>query len=320
MLRRHGLAFCAAAALLLAAGAVGAQEQERERNQNDQERPRAAAQERDPAAAGAQRTETDRPGEARGQRERNREGQAGRGQQLEQQLATMLALGNWKEIQVSQLAAQKAQSPEVKEFAQKMVQDHTQFLQQLQQFVPQGQLDDLRSSGGREAVGAVDARTGVQPEGAADREREARPGAERNREGADRKREANREEQAADQPNRQRRPGAAGQASARGPGGPITQIAKQATKRSLQRTTELLNEKQGREFDQCYIGQQIVAHIETVSKLEAMQNHGSPQFQAVIRKGVQTTEEHLKEAGAIAQTLERAGGARPTGAQPARTP
>jgi hypothetical protein len=41
------------------------------------------------------------------------------------------------------------------------------------------------------------------------------------------------------------------------------------------------------------------------SKLEAMQDHGSQQFQQVVRQGLQSTEEHLKEAQTIASRLEQ---------------
>lgn len=98
----------------------------------------------------------------------------------------------------------------------------------------------------------------------------------------------------------------------------MLQIHKQAAKQCLQRTKQMLNEKQGAEFDKCYIGQQVVMHTQMASKLEAMQNHGSPEFQQVIRQGLQKTEEHLKQAETIAQNLERsssAGGERSGGAQ-----
>lgn len=47
-------------------------------------------------------------------------------------LVQKLMLGNKGEIEVSQLAQQKSQNPEVKAFAQKMIQDHQQMNQQLQ--------------------------------------------------------------------------------------------------------------------------------------------------------------------------------------------
>jgi hypothetical protein len=81
-------------------------------------------------------------------------------------------------------------------------------------------------------------------------------------------------------------------------------------------TKEILNEKQGAEFDKCYIGGAISSHVHTLAKLEAAQNHVSPEFQQVIRQGQQTSEQHLKHARTLAQQLE---GAQP-GAQPGQPP
>jgi hypothetical protein len=84
-------------------------------------------------------------------------------------------------------------------------------------------------------------------------------------------------------------------------------------------TKEILNEKQGNEFDKCYVGDQITQHVHMLAKLEASQNHVSPEFQQIIRQGQQTTEQHLKHAQTLAQQLEGERGARP-GAQPGQPP
>lgn len=56
--------------------------------------------------------------------------------QTQQQLFQMLRQGNQAEIELSRLAQQQAQSNEVKQYAQRMIQDHQQFVQQLDRAAP----------------------------------------------------------------------------------------------------------------------------------------------------------------------------------------
>jgi hypothetical protein len=56
---------------------------------------------------------------------------------LEKQVASCLQLSSQEVVLVSQYAAGRAQSAEVKEFAQSLTQDHTQLVSQLQRFSPQ---------------------------------------------------------------------------------------------------------------------------------------------------------------------------------------
>jgi predicted outer membrane protein len=346
---KHGLALVAMVAVTLSAAALKAQQRE-----DDQSRAAAAAgaqqagaQDRDNAQrAGAQdrtgaQQRTGAQGQAGAQRQFGAQGQAGaqgeagrqgRGQMFEQNIAFMLALGNQEEVQLGQLASQKAQNPQVKEFAQRMVQEHTQYLQHLAQFLPPGQAEQFRtnsSSTGAAAAGAGQERstTSASTQERTTQERAAgqnrsteRRGNDANR--SDNDRSDNNQSAASQQTERRsaqtrQTDGAAGQAEQtesrafaqggqrQGGQGNMMMISfeRDAAQRCLQMTREMLNEHQGSDFDMAYIGQQIVAHTQMLAKLESAQNRVSPEFQEVIRKGVQSTNQHLKEARTISQSL-----------------
>jgi hypothetical protein len=159
----------------------------------------------------------------------------------------------------------------VKQFAQKMVDEHTQLNSQLAQFLPASDRERL----GVGAAGTLDrTRTPGQPE--------VRPQTDTTRVP-----EAGRTETAA----------------ARAGQDPFEQIAAEAARKSTQRITSLLQEKEGQEFDMCYTGLQVFAHINFVSELEAMEGHGSEQFQQVVTKASQSTQMHLDDAKQLAQKI-----------------
>jgi predicted outer membrane protein len=314
MFWKHGLALVAAALVTLSAGAITAQE----RQPDDQDR--TGAQQREGAAGQREGAAGQREGAQQFGQRQGAEGRQGRGQQVDQQVAYMLALGNQEEIQLSQFASEKAQNPQVKEFAQKMVQDHTQGLQKLQPFLAPGQWEEIQAWGSASGARPGQGRQGAQ--GAATRTDDQDP-ANQDRPGAARATDDQPDQPgAANQPGRQgregRQPGAqAGQGQR---GGVLAQIHKEAAQLCLQKTKEFLSEKQGQEFDHCYLAHQIVAHTGMTAKLEAAQNHVSPEFQQVIRESSQMAEQHLKEAQTIAQAIERGGQQGQPGRQPGRQP
>jgi predicted outer membrane protein len=211
------------------------------------------------------------------QRQGQQRGSAEAGQ-VEEKLAAELALGNHLEAQLGQFATQQASAQEVREFAQRMTQEHTQFITQLRQFMPTVGQDLIQEE---TAERADQTRRPDQPQ----RERT---------------------DAAAQPPRRTTEREASGGQGLAGHD-PILQIHKKAGQRKLQLTRDLLEQKQGREFDTCYMGGQVVAHIGMLAKLEAMQGVGSPEFQQLVSQGARATEDHLQMAQQILRTLESQG-------------
>jgi putative membrane protein len=65
-----------------------------------------------------------------------------------------------------------------------------------------------------------------------------------------------------------------------------------------------LEQKQGEEFDKAYVGSQIGAHNEMLASLEVLATVADAQLQTLLKKGVETTQQHLKHAKALMQELE----------------
>lgn len=220
-----------------------------------------------------------------GQRERQREGQQSRqsGSQTDGQLAAVLIIDNQKEIALAEIAAQEAQNEQVKQFAQKMIQDHKQFVQQLQRFAESAGIQEQQFTLESGATGERSRSTTQQRPQQAERE-------ERSRE----------EESTA---RRAARPAELGEGSQQGVN--FVSLKKELAQQSLQSIRQDLQEKSGSEFDHCYMFGQVMAHMHMADALKVFSKHASPQLQETLQKGLQTTQQHLTQAKQIAQQVER---------------
>jgi len=196
---------------------------------------------------------------------------------LDQQIPACLTLGNKEEIALAQFAQERAQSPQVKQFAQMMIEEHQQAVSQLEKAVPQ------LASLNLQLKGAEGAETAATTSGQTGDDRTAATG------GA------------------QRTPSAA-------QGGleqQMLELGREIKEQCLALTQAELGKKQGADFDKCYIGQQLVAHTGMLAELKASQRHASSQLQPVLQQGAQMAEHHLAQARTIAEQLEAAQGANP---------
>jgi len=182
------------------------------------------------------------------------------------QLAGCLIVDNQGEIALGKLAEQKAKDKDVKDFGEKMVYDHTQFMQQLQRFAgTQGQNGNLGAN-------AQSASAAVQQQGAGNPDR-ALPGAVIQPMG--------------------------------GQGLNFVALKQEIGQKCLQMTQGDLEKKNASQFDKCYIGQQIGAHVEVLATLEVFRSQASPELASVLDKGIETTKSHLEHAKKIAEALDQ---------------
>jgi predicted outer membrane protein len=181
------------------------------------------------------------------------------------QLAGCLIVDNQGEIVLGKLAQEKSQNNDVKQFAQQMVQDHNQFMQQLERFAVAGNQSENMG-------------VGQPPAGAM--QQQAAGNTDRSLTGA------------MTQPM-------GGQSLN------FVQLKQQIGQKCLQMTERDLDQKEGSQFDKCYIGQQIGAHVEVLATLEVFRNQASPELAAVLGKGIETTKTHLEHAQQLAKSLEQ---------------
>jgi predicted outer membrane protein len=196
-----------------------------------------------------------------------------------------LVNGNQAEITLARIAEQRAADPQVKQFAQKMIHDHTAFLSKLQNAAAGNSAEQTGSAqqpGSQPAVGGPGA--DVNAPGAQVR---VQPG------------ESNNASSPADATSR-----AGGQITGASGARQFVQIEKEVAAQCLQTKTRELNQKEGAQFDRCYMNMQVGAHMKMADELTVYGRYGAGEFQTVCQEGLQTTKEHLTMAKQIAERLD----------------
>jgi predicted outer membrane protein len=239
----------------------------------------------------------------------------------DQQVAACLWGANRNEVELAKLAQQKAQHESVKDFAAQMIKDHTQNADKLARVA--GNLVNVARGGvgtprevrrpildegeerreGREE--AREERREGREEGAKarGREEEEAPAAER-REGRDEAREERRTgREEAREDRRETRPLATAVAGGRQGFNWVT-IHRELADQCLESSKKELNDKQANEFDKCYMGMQVAAHMKMLDELKVLKNHVSSQFSQDLEQSIETTEHHLSEAKKIMEEIK----------------
>jgi predicted outer membrane protein len=227
----------------------------------------------------------------------------------DQQVAACLWAGNRNEIELAKLAQQKAKHDSVKEFAAEMIKDHNQTADKLARVAGNlvnagtaraGTGTDTRREVRRPVLDEAQDRQKGREEAREDR-RDARDEGDRpkGREEAREDRRAGREEAREDR--RDDRAAAAG--GRQQPFNWVT-IHREIADECLQSSKQELNDKQANEFDKCYMGMQVAAHMKMVDELKVLKNHVSSQFSQDLEQSLEKTEHHLKEARKIMEEIK----------------
>jgi predicted outer membrane protein len=226
-----------------------------------------------------------------------------RGADGDQVLVTWLLVDNENEIELSRLAVTRAQAPEVKQFAQKMIDDHTQFVQKLQQHAGKTATGmDTTDRTGR------DPRAGNPTAGGTGNQGTGNAGTGNPGSGTG----------AVGQGNTGRDPkgefpartGTAQDASASRTGAAGStfdheRLLRDLGKQCLASHTKMLQEKQGAEFDRCYMTMAVGAHVKAVDMLEVFRNHASPGLRPTLDEGLRTVQMHLQHAKDLAKRTDQ---------------
>lgn len=216
---------------------------------------------------------------------------------LDKEFAACLTWANENEVAAARLAEKKAKSPEVRDFAKKLAADHSKFIQDLEQFA--GPLAGIRQS--QEGAARPDGRPGadgraVPPAG---RQPANPPNTQVN------PNQVNPPNNPAATAEQRARPGAAATLTAGGEMDEMLHIKAEIADACRASVEKELGGKSGNEFDDCYVGMQIAAHMAMVDELKVLERHASPQLQQVLRQGRSTAESHLEHAKKIMKSLDR---------------
>jgi len=192
--------------------------------------------------------------------------QYGQATTSDHKIAVMLINCNEAEIKLSRYAARHAESDEVRQFADQLVQDHQSMVERLHRFAPEVNTQEATASNDRSGG---------------------------DEEGRDQQQDQQQDQQW--QQNRGTRQWN------------DNMVAHQIGERIVRRSRDELSEKEGNEFDVCFVGQQMVTHQQSLAKLEVLRQYASSQLRDVIDEATETVEGHEQQARDLIKRLKDEG-------------
>lgn len=198
--------------------------------------------------------------------------------QTDRILASWVLACNNNEVTLAQAAQTKAQNSDVKQFAETMAKDHGEFGRKLQKFAGSGSEMPGTETGHRRTEGETS-----QGETGTGRRTSEEAGETGERTGRS-------------------QPADAGMQR----GADLNHVAliQELSRKQLESAQKMLAEKQGAEYDRCYMGMQVMAHVGVSDMLEVFSKHASPELRTLLQEGQKTVRTHLEKAKDIANKLD----------------
>jgi predicted outer membrane protein len=212
--------------------------------------------------------------------------------------ARWLILDNQNEIELAKLAEQKATDSQVKAFAQQLIQDHQLMIDQLTRYA--GESTEPRASTAPAGDAARTVEPARNPNNPIRTEIAREPArAASGQSGPERRTAARVTDQGLI-------PGQAPQQT--GMLGLKQELAEECRNSAMQE----LGHKEGKAFDECFIGMQLAGHMMAINTMKVFERHASDEMKQTIAEGVKTAQGHLhtaqklilKETGQDAQDVK----------------
>ncbi len=215
------------------------------------------------------------------------------GVSVEQALVMKIKKMNDAEIELAQLAQEKVDDQDFRQFTQKLIQDHQALNQQL---------DQVAGATG----GNVGNRRAGQNNPGQNNPGQNNPGQNQVNPGQN---QPDADGQLGNQATNAAQPGRQGRGQMAGMGGGrvpqmLISIASQACDNNLKMTKEMLSKHEGQDFKMAFLGQQIVAHTASLAEMKAIGSSGPEKLKTIAQQASPKIEEHLEAAKKLAKKFE----------------
>jgi predicted outer membrane protein len=196
---------------------------------------------------------------------------------IDKELANCLAIDNWKKIELAKFAESKTQSQDVKQFVEMLQKDHAEFVNRLKEIQPSVS-SYVKVDGQHSPTERANLATG-QPE----QRNPAQPPSDRK--DSPTTRDGQRPHTGADEAK-------------------FLQIKQEIATACVDTFRRELGGKTASEFDRCFLGYQVGAHLQMIDTLRVFERYASPQLAKVIADATQTAQGHLTQAKQLLNRYE----------------
>lgn len=199
-------------------------------------------------------------------------------------VSAMVLTCNTNEIALARLAGQRSANDEVKQFAQKLIKDHTELVTKLQTLAGRDSSGLSGKDRNSERIGSGDGKG----------ERNGERGGENSPESSgDSKRLGDNGS------------GRASDASMRNNEFDHLGLIRELGAKNLETSTRMLTAKSGAEFDICYMQMAVYSHTHAVDALSVFTKHASPELRSTLEGAKSTMQAHLDHAERISKSLDK---------------